>query len=339
LTLPAGVLIARFRPQRLFGPILIVYAIVGLVQPLWGSYGEILLLRGIQGVCVALAMPMTITMIADIFEGGRQIRAMSVRQIVLTLSGVIWPVVGTVLATVAWEAPFFIQGLVLPLGLVLLVHPPPGRPAVATGATGSRAREVAALFADPVAASVLLLNFARYFFLFVVVVYLPVLVVTNEGHSLIQAGLFIAILSAASAIASGQMERLVARVQSGTLAVTACSCVGIGLIALGLTAQWGWIALAACIVFGIGDGIWAVLGDSYVAQLWQGEARRAMAAVIQTFRNAGKLLGPLMITALLVVGALPVALAIVGAAACIAVLGLIPLRSLDAPTGQPADVM
>jgi MFS transporter, ACDE family, multidrug resistance protein len=330
LTLPAGVLIARFNPNRLFAPVLIVYGLAGLVQPAMESYSAILVFRGLQGVCVAVAMPMTITMIANIFEGGRQIRALSVRQIVLTLSGMIWPPVGATMAAVAWQAPFLIQGLVIPVALMLMVHSPPsGRAPV----MGGHARRLKMLRTDPVAASVLLLNFSRYFFLFVVVVYLPVLVVTREGYSLTQAGLMIAAVSAVSAIASGQMERMVARVQPGGLALAACTLVGGGLIGLGVTAQWGWTALAACIAFGVGDGIWGVLGDSYVARLWEGDARSAMAAVIQTFRNAGKLAGPLAVTALLVVGALPVSMVVVGAAAWAVLFGLLPLRTLDTPAG------
>lgn len=336
LTLPAGVLIARFNPSRLFAPILLVFALAGLTQPLLGSYGAILLFRCIQGVCVALAMPMTITMIADIFEGGRQIGALSVRQVVLTVSGMIWPPIGAVLATVAWQAPFLIQGLVIPIALLLIAHPPATSHTVVLEGHMGRLKQ---FLAEPVATSVLLLNFCRYFFLFIVVVYLPVLVVTQEGYSVTQGGLMIAAVSAASAIASGRMGRLVARAQSGTLALTACTFVGLGLVGLGITAQWGWVALAACVVFGAGDGIWGVLGDSYVARMWQGDARRAMAAVIQTVRNAGKLLGPVAVTGLLVVGPLPAAVVAAGLAACVALLGLLPLRTLDAPSGRPADAV
>jgi hypothetical protein len=162
-------------------------------------------------------------------------------------------------------------------------------------------------------------------------------VVTQEGHSLLQAGVLVAALSAVSAVASDRMERMVAVVRPGMLALASCLFVGVGLVVLGVTAERGWVILVACILFGAGDGIWGVLGDSNVARLWQGDMRRAMAAVVQTFRNAGKLLGPLMITALLVFGSLPVAFVIVGAVACALVIGLAPLRALDTPAGRPAD--
>jgi MFS family permease len=160
LTLPAGVLIARLNAGRLFGPILIVYGLAGIAQAAVASYSAILPLRVLQGVCVALAMPMTITLIADIFEQGRQIRALSVRQIVLTLGGVAWPLIGTTLATFAWQAPFLLQGVLLPIGLVLLLRPPP-TVRMADGAVTLHARLLNHLRDEPVAASVLALNFAR----------------------------------------------------------------------------------------------------------------------------------------------------------------------------------
>ena len=310
-----------------------------MAQAAVSTYAAILPFRALQGVCVALAMPMTITLIADIFEEGRQIRALSVRQIVLTLSGVVWPLVGTTLATFAWQGPFLLQGVLLPIGLILILRPPPAIRTLADERIGLSTLLLQDLRREPVAASVMALNFARYFFLFAVIVYLPVLVVTQEGHSLTQAGLLIATLSAVSAIASERMERMAAAVRSGTLAIASCLFVGAGLVVLGVTAQYGWAILGACVLFGIGDGIWGVLGDSYVARLWQGEVRRAMAAVVQTFRNAGKLLGPLVVGALLLVGSLPVAFVIVGAAACALVIGLVPLRALDAPAGRPADAI
>jgi len=64
-----------------------------------------------------------------------------------------------------------------------------------------------------------------------------------------------------------------------------------------------------------------------------------MAAIIQTFRNAGKLLGPLAITALLLVGSLPVAFAFIGSLALATAIILAPLRTLDAPRANPAEAV
>jgi ACDE family multidrug resistance protein len=337
LTLPAGLLAARVHPKLLFAPALIVYAGAGMVQAAFDSYGTILALRAVQGMCVALAMPLTITIIADVFEHGRQIRALSIRQICLTLAGVAWPLVGTTLATITWKAPFLAQGLLLPIGLVLLLRPPPATEGHSSRAPVHRAvlRE---LRDDPLAMRVLLLNFARYFFLFVVVTYVPVLLVVYEDHSLTEAGLLIAGLSAVSAVASERMEWIVGMVRPGTTAVAACLLIGIGIAALGPTATELWAAFGAALLIGIGDVILGVLADSYTARLWQAEMRRAMAATVQTLRNAGKLLGPLAVTALLWVGTLPAALAIVGGLALVVAFGLVPLRTLDTSTTQAAEV-
>ncbi len=337
LTLPAGLLAARLHPNALFAPALIVYAIAGMAQAAFETYEPILALRVVQGVCVALAMPMTITIIADVFEQGRQMRALSIRQICLTLSGVAWPLVGTTLATIAWQAPFLAQGLLLPVGLVLLFRPPP---AIGGGGSSTPLHRnlLRELTRDTQAMRVMLLNFARYFFLFVVVTYVPVLLVIDEGHSLAQAGLLIASLSAASAVASERMEWIATVVRPGTTAVVACVLIGFGLAVLGSSASEWWVGFGAALVIGIGDGILGVLADSYTARLWQAEMRRAMAATVQTLRNAGKLLGPLAVTALLLMGTLPAAFAIVGALAVLVAIALIPLRALDAPTTQPAEV-
>lgn len=337
LTIPAGLLAARLHPSVLFAPALILYALAGMAQAAFDSYEPILALRVVQGMCVALAMPMTITIIADVFEQGRQIRALSIRQICLTLSGVAWPLVGTTLATIAWQAPFLAQGLLLPVGLVLLFRPPP-TVGIGRSRTPIHRHVIGQLGHDAQAIRVMLLNFARYFFLFVVVTYVPVLLVIDEGHSLAQAGVLIASLSAASAVASERMEWIVAQVRPGTTAVAACLLIGVGLAVLGATASKWWVGFAAALVIGIGDGILGVLADSYTARLWQAEMRRAMAATVQTFRNAGKLLGPLAVTALLLVGSLPAAFAIVGVLAMVVAVALIPLRTLDAPTTQPAEV-
>ena len=336
LTIPSGIVTARFGPRKVFAAALVVYAVVGTAQGLVESYEAILVLRAIQGLCFAIAMPTTIALLAEAFEDRRQLRAFSVREITLTAAQFVWPLMGTALATVSWRGPFFAQAALLPLALVFLLAPAPheGRPRQpARAAVGM----IAALRGEPVMLNVMLLAFGRYFFRFVIITFVPVLVVVEGRGSLTQAGLAVAIVAAASAVSASALDRLVANRPPAFLAIVSSLAYGIGLLGLGLAGAEWWLLVPA-IVFGFGDGVLAVLSDVYAVRLWQREVRVQVLAVSQTFRNLGKLMAPVMMSLLVLVVDAQTAFLIAAALTLPFVAGLVPLRAVDQRVGHAPEV-
>lgn len=327
LTVPSGMVTARLGPRRVFVTALVVYAVAGVAQGFLESYGAILALRAVQGLCFAIAMPTTIALLAEAFSDRHQLRAFSVREIMLTAAGLIWPLLGTGLATVSWQAPFFSQGLMLLVALAFVLVPAPHEGRARPRRTPGRGM-VAALRGEQVSFNVMLLTFGRYFFRFVIVTFAPVLIVISGEGSLTLAGVLVATVAGASALSAAILDRLLVTRPAAQLALMSCGAYCLGLLGIGL-AEDSWWLLAPAIVFGFGDGVLAVLSDVYAARLWPAEIRVQILAVSQTFRNLGKLMAPVAMSLLVLLVDVQTAFYVIGLTVIPFLFGLVPLRSVD----------
>jgi sugar phosphate permease len=106
--------------------------------------------------------------------------------------------------------------------------------------------------------------------------------------------------------------------------------VSIGLAMVGFSIAPGWqIALAVGVLYGVGDGVLSVLQDSYAIQTARQHVRAGMISVSQTARNLGKLLSPLVMTAVVAVTSIATAFVVMALAAVLILPFFLPLRNLD----------
>lgn len=334
LTIPLGRVMARMSRRVAFGGALALYAVTGLLQAFASSYEVLLGLRVLQGVGFAAAMPLTVVVIGEAFEGLAQVRAFATRQMAVTAGEFALPVVGGLLGAVSWRGPLLAQSVTFALVAAALVilddrrsAPPDGR----------RVSSAAAVRAQRRGSVVMAVGFTRFFLKFALLGYLPVLLVRRD-ISVAEAGVVVAVSAGCAGLMATRvpwaLRRLGAsRLTSAGAVTSAASLVGF-VVLEDLPA-----ALALGVVFGIGDGILAVMQDAYLTRAWREEHRAAVAAVGQTARNSGKLAAPLVMTVLVAAGSveaafLAVAAAALGLAAAFAALGHLD-DAFRTPAGLP----
>jgi ACDE family multidrug resistance protein len=328
LTIPMSVLGSVLNPRTVLALSLVVYGVTGAAQAWCGSYEAMLALRLVQGVCFAAAMPLTLALIGDVYDGpAGQIRAVAIRQTTITVGEFALPLLGAGLAVLSWQAPLLVQAVMVPFGLAALWLLEPRRGARAPELSGAR-RLWGAVFRKRGAAVVMLLSFGRFLFKFSYIAYVPILLVA-EGASVFQVGLVVSVASGMTGVTASRMPALLRRTAPSQLAALAAAAIGASLLTLAVVHDWR-VALATALVFGFGDGVLIVLQDVYVTRLWDGAVRPGAASFSQTARNLGKLASPLAMTAFIVLASVPAAFALMAAIAAAMVPVFAWLRTIDA---------
>lgn len=326
LAIPLGYLADRLGRRQVFGSMAILYGLAGGAQAVVTDYGALLGLRLLQGVGFAALMPLTITLIGDVYRGEAQLRAQASRQVWTTTAEFLVPLIGAALAAWSWKAPLAAQGLILPLGVAGLMVLD-GRPRTPT--PGGYARVLGDAVRQPGLRAALAAGFIRYVCRFSIVAYLPFMLVHDRGASLGQSAIVVSVSSGMAALISLQVVRMLRFARASTLVLAAIAVIGAGLIAFGFAPSWQ-LAVAVALPFGVADGTLGVLQNAMVTESAPPRVRAGLLAVSGTTRNAGKLLAPLAMGALILVITVPWSFAVMGALTWATLPALRSLRHLDA---------
>jgi MFS transporter, ACDE family, multidrug resistance protein len=324
LAVPLGYLADALGRRWVFIAMAVVFGAAGLAQAWVTDYGALLALRLLQGIGFAALMPLTITLIGDVYRGAAQLRAQAGRQLVMAASEFALPLVGAALATISWHAPLAAQGVLLPIALAgLLVLQPADR----ERASERYGRALVDAVRRPGMPAVLGAGFMRFMCKFAVISYLPVMLV-QDGATLGQAALVLGVGSGVAALVNVQTVRLAPHVPTSRLLSAAVVLVGAAVIGYAVAPRWE-AALVAAVAFGVGDGIVMVLQNALVTEAAGDGIRGGLVAVSSATRNAGKMAAPLVMGAVIAVAPISVAFVVVGALTWAVVPALRPLRLLD----------
>ena len=120
LTPFAGILADRFGRKTVLIPSLFIFALAGFAIFFTGNFHLIIVLRAIQGIGAAPLGSINITLLGDFFRGKDRPAAMGYNASVLSLSTASYPLIGGVLAGIAWHFPFILPLLAIPVGLFVI---------------------------------------------------------------------------------------------------------------------------------------------------------------------------------------------------------------------------
>lgn len=122
----AGIIIDKCGRKKLFVVSIILYGVTGASGFFLDSLFEILVSRALFGIALAGIMTTSVALIADYFEGAKRDRIIGLQGAFSTFGGVMFLVVGGLLADLRWDAPFLIYLLafvVLPFVMYFIYEP------------------------------------------------------------------------------------------------------------------------------------------------------------------------------------------------------------------------
>jgi MFS family permease len=323
--LPLGYIADAFGRRRVFVAMAILYGVAGGAQAWVSDFGLMLLLRFFQGMAFGALMPLSVTLIGDAYRGVAQMRAQGFRQVGMAIGEFVLPLIGAGLATFGWRTALGAQGaliLLAPLGALILDDR--RTPSKSAG----YARELVAAVRQPGLPAVLTAGFVRFLCKFALIAYLPFMLVDQRGATLAQAAFVLGLGSGVAAVVNLVVVRFGHRVAASRMLMGSVLLVGTSLVGFAWAPGWE-LAVPAALLFGLGDGTLMVLQNALVSEAAPEEVRGGVVAVSGMSRNAGKLVAPLAMGALILVVSVPTSFALIGLVTWATVPLLRPVRRLD----------
>jgi MFS family permease len=114
-----GFLIDRFGKRTFLIPSLFFYGLFGLLCIWIDDFYILLMLRFLQGISVAFLVVLNITLISDIPRSERRRKVFGLNVSSISLGGIIWSLLGGMLADLNWKFPFYLFAVSLLASLIL----------------------------------------------------------------------------------------------------------------------------------------------------------------------------------------------------------------------------
>lgn len=323
-----GLIADRVGRKRVLVWSLFGFALTGGAAVFAPSFDALLGIRALQGTAAAGLFITTVTLVGDVFEGPERNAVLGVNIAVLSTGAAVFPVVGGALVAIAWNAPFVLYLLAVPVGLFALAVLE--EPAVASdvrgvdyllgAASALRNRQAAGLFGAAFSAELLAFG--------AVITALPFLLVEAFSLTPVLVGLVITASLVASIVTSSLNGWFARFLTNGGLVTAGFACFGTGLAIMWIGATAVVVAVGATI-YGAGLGLAAPAVDAALGGLVPGRYRAGAFSLRNSTTFLGRAAGPIVFAGLagIVGGYRPVLLA-----AAVVTLAMVGVAALTVPT-------
>lgn len=290
-----GVLADRYGRKVVLVPALVVFGLSGALCGLAPDFKTLLALRLVQGLGAAPLGIMSLTLIADLYDGPSLAQAMGLNAATLGMGTAIFPAVGGLLGLLGWRLPFALALLALPLAWVVafrlrVAKPRQTQPALAylrQTLGGMRRRPVIGLYMVTLAGFLLLYG--------PLITFYPLLVTRDYGATAPQIGLLISVASVFGALAAIRLGRLAKRFGEPRLIAAGAVCYAICFaLAPLLDSPQGslWYHLLPLGFFGLGQGLTIPSVTTLLSRFAPAEYRGGYMAMNATLMRLAQTVGP-----------------------------------------------
>ncbi|MDC0833110.1 MFS transporter [Leptolyngbya valderiana BDU 20041] len=258
-----GLLADRFGPSRVLIPSLLFYGVFGVAGAWMTGFWSLLATRGLLGVACGGLAASCLGVLGRMYEGEARTRILGVATAVLTLTGIVYPLLGGVAGNENWRYAFYLNGIAFPLtiwaiyvfgGKVLSPKPQASRP------LGGQLFD---LLLRPRTMRLLLTMGLSSIAMYAVVIYAPIYLDRVLGLSPSLNGLVLA----ARALGAAAISAFGAKPLAKLIGLDRSTALGFGLMAVTLASiPWiddFWGTIVAATIFGVGFGL--VLPNLYNA--------------------------------------------------------------------------
>ena len=116
-----GILADRYGKKKVLLPSMLLFAVGGTACAVANNTETLLLFRFLQGIGACALATINVSWAADLFEDDERIKIMGYIGATQNIGSGILPIIGGILASIAWFYPFLLSLMVLPLGMYLLI--------------------------------------------------------------------------------------------------------------------------------------------------------------------------------------------------------------------------
>lgn len=299
-----GVLADTYGRRRVVVPSLVCFGLAGVAVGFSDSFGGVLVLRAVQGAAFAGVMPLSVTMLGDLYSGATGSAAQGFRVTLNGLSAAVFPVVVGVLVGLSWSYPFFIYGLAIPVAVAAYVGlPETGEPSGGDRSLSAKFRAYGRDFRVETRSSeirtLLAGGFARDLVRLAVMTFVPLFAVQGLGASPAVAGAIIGVRGLVRLFVSPLAGSVVARTSQTWALLVALALTALGVVLMGL-ATGAMVLAAAVALYGVGDGLFAPVLKNAVTDVTDPNYRAGVVNGMQLLKSGAQSLSPVVFGAVIV---------------------------------------
>ena len=297
-----GALSDRYGRKRVLIAGLLCFGSAGVAISLTTTFEVVLALRALQGVGSAGTTPVVVTAIGDLYSDTEAATAQGLRMTAVGTAQAIFPLAASLLVAVAWQLPFLMYAMALPVAALVYCCFDESLGAE-TGRGGdheqSYRRRLSAQLARPRVAALLVAYAGPTFLYFGFQAYVAVMLVRVLDGSAGLAGLVVAVFSVVYAVAATQAGRATARFATRYRPLVGATLVMAGGLSAFALAPTVLIAVAGAVGFGAGYGLSLSLCRSLVPELAPPDLRGGVVSSGETLGRFGATISPAILGTLI----------------------------------------
>ena len=250
-----GSIIDRKGVRRPYIAALLLYGLAGGSGLLIDSFWVFLISRAFLGIGLAGVFAGINVLILNMYDGIERDRIMGWRGSAQSLGGIIWPLVGGALGSVAWRLPFAVYMVAIPIGLLAIAVVPEPIIGHQREPNPQSSISVVTIFRkSPVLFIIYGLIFFGNLLLYSIVVFLPQLLEGFGVSSTFRIGLFITAMTASGGVTAFVYGKIRLRFSYPGIVTMA---VALWMLAFTLMSQatGTWMIVIAVALFGVSQGL------------------------------------------------------------------------------------
>jgi ACDE family multidrug resistance protein len=289
-----GVLADRLGRKQVLVPCLLLFGFAGGACIFAPDFSTLLILRVFQGIGGSGLVTLSITLIGDYYHGVVRAEAMGFNASALSIGAALYPIIGGILGSYSWYAPFLLFFSAVPIGLLSLGYltEPARENELSLRAYGRRLAKIATRGDTLVAA---LAAFLAFILLYGgILTYFPLLLSERFHQPPIVRGILTSLQAVMVAIVSSQAGRLAARFSKRALFTSGFIGYGTGLFLIPFIHHVPGFVLPI-MIFGLGHGLVVPNIQTFMTELAPGEFRAATISLYNMSLRLGQTIGPLLL--------------------------------------------
>lgn len=313
-----GLVADQISPKRVLVPSLLLYGIFGTAGAFLSNFWLLLASRALLGATAGGIAAGSLGLLGKLYDQETRAQAIAYATAVLTVAGIIFPLLGGAVGSIHWRYAFLIYTIAFPLLLISVAVFPNGQSSSAVEDQVSVSGTLQKVLFTPAVIQLLLFVALTAAIMYSVVIYAPLYLEETLGLGTIENGILLAIRALGAALISAFASKQVVK----RLSVHGAIAFGFGLMGLSLfgipfLAKFALLLMSA-MMFGVGFGL--VLPNLYssLSNLAPKTVRSSILAIAIGISFLGQFISPFLFSPILQVGGLT---AVFNTAAILAVLG------------------